>query len=527
MGPNGSICGTTPRILDAGNAGATYVWTFNGAAFGTTQSVSAANAGTYKVKVTNATGISVIDSIVLTAAPAFTISINNQQLCAGGNITVNPGTYSSYLWSTGATTSTIQISTFGTYSLNVTNASGCSASTSFQVIQGTSPIVNLGQNQTICKSNPILLNAGNTGATYLWSTGATTQSISVGAAGIYVVKVTSSSGCFAYDTVVINNFDAPQVNLGADKQECAGVNVLLDAGNPGATYLWSTSATTQSISVTTPGTFIVSVTNANGCIANDTIIITRYPAVNVNLGVDRSICSNDTITLDAGITGAIYNWTTGETTQKIKVNAVGTYGVAVTNTQGCIGLDEVVVIHKLTPNSDFTYVRNGITGVQFYANVGLGNTYSWNFGDPNSSSNISALSSPIHEFTSKGSFIVTLTVTNISSGCVTSTKKNIGDVWNAIASTKANPFSFEVFPNPIKKLSKIKYNVLKEDSDVSIEVYNLLGEKVYSFMNNVNQGVGAYELEIGDLLNTNNSSMLFIQLNIDGKIVTQKVILHN
>ena len=96
MGPNGSICGTTPRILDAGNAGATYAWTFNGTAFGTTQSISAANAGTYKVKVTNATGISVIDSIVLTAAPAFTISINNQQLCAGGTITVNPGTYSSY-----------------------------------------------------------------------------------------------------------------------------------------------------------------------------------------------------------------------------------------------------------------------------------------------------------------------------------------------------------------------------------------------------------------------------------------------
>jgi hypothetical protein len=46
-------------------------------------------------------------------------------------------------------------------------------------------------------------------------------------------------------------------------------------------------------------------------------------------------------------------------------------------------------------------------------------------------------------------------------------------------------------------------------------------------MNNVNQGVGAYELEMGDLLNTNNSSMLFIQLNIDGKVVTQKVILHN
>jgi PKD repeat protein len=527
LGPNGSICGTTPRILDAGNAGATFAWTFNGTAFGTTQTVSAANAGTYKVKVTNASGISVIDSIVLTAAPAFTISINNQQLCAGGNITVNPGTYSSYLWSTGATTSTLQISTFGTYSVNVTNASGCAATASFQVIQGTSPIVNLGQNQTICKSNPISLNAGNPGSTYLWSTGASTQSITVGAAGTYIVKVTSPSGCFAYDTVVISNFDAPLVNLGVDKQECAGIAVLLDAGNPGATYLWSTGATTQSISVTTPGIFIVSVTNTNGCISNDTIVITRYAVVNVNLGTDRSICSNDTITLDAGNPGAIYNWTTGETSQTIKVNAVGTYGVAVTNSQGCIGLDEIVVTHKLTPNSDFTYQRNGLTNVQFNANVGLGNTYAWNFGDPTSSSNVSALSNPIHEFTSKGSFIVTLTVTNISSGCVTSTKKDIGDVWSAIALTKSNPFNFEVYPNPISNSSMIKYNVLKENSDVSIEVYNLLGEKVYSIINNVTQGFGTYEFEIGELLNKNNAAMLFIQLNINGKAVTQKVILHN
>lgn len=526
LGPNGSICGTTPRILDAGNAGATYAWTYNGTAFGTTQTVSAANPGTYKVIVSNASGISVTDSIVLTAAPAFTVTIPNQQLCTGASITVNPGTYSSYLWSTGATTPTIQISTFGTYSVTVTNASGCTTTSSFQVIQGTPPIVNLGQNQTICKSNPITLNAGNPGATYLWSTGATTQSITVGSAGTYIVKVTTPSGCFAYDTVIINNLDAPVVNLGADKQECAGVPVLLDAGNPGATYLWSTGATTRSISVTTPGVFIVSVTNTNGCKTMDTIVITRYAPVNVNLGADRSICTNDTITLDAGIAGAIYNWTTGETTQKIKVNAAGTYGVAVTNSQGCIGLDEVVVTHKFTPNSDFTYVRNGNTTVQFFATPVLGNTYSWDFGDPTSGSNFSALASPIHEFTSKGSFIVTLTVTNISTGCVTTTKKDIKDIFESINSTQYNPFNFEVFPNPIKNLSKIKYNVLKDNSDVSIEVYNLLGEKVYTFMNNVNQRVGTYEFEIGDVLSTNNASMLFIQLNINGKVVTQKVLLN-
>ena len=73
----------------------------------------------------------------------------------------------------------------------------------------------------------------------------------------------------------------------------------------------------------------------------------------------------------------------------------------------------------------------------------------------------------------------------------------------------------------------IKYNVLKENSDVSIEVYNLLGEKVYSIINNVTQGFGTYEFEIGELLNNNNAAMLFIQLNINGKVVTQKVLLNN
>lgn len=527
LGPNGSICGTTPRTLDAGNAGATFAWTFNGTSFGTTQTVSASSAGTYKVKVTNASGISVIDSIVLTAAPAFTLSIADQQLCAGGNITVNPGTFTSYLWSTGATTSSIQISSLGNYSVTVTNTSGCIATASFQVVPGSSPIVNIGQDQIICKSNPVTLNAGNAGATYLWSNGATAQSITVGAAGTYIVKVTSASGCFAYDTVVITNLTAPEVNLGADKQECAGVLVLLDAGNPGSTYLWSTGATSQSISVTTPGTFIVNVTNTNGCLASDTIVISRLSPVNVNLGSDRNICANDTITLDAGISGATYNWTTGETTKTIRVSNAGTYGVAVTNSEGCIGIDEVVVTHKFTPNSDFTFEKNGSTNVQFHANVVIGNSYAWDFGDPSSASNFSALSSPIHEFTSQGSFIVTLTVTNISSGCVTTTKKDIVDVWSAVADTKVNPFSYEVFPNPITNSSKLKYNVLTENSDVSIDAYNILGEKVYSFINNVKQGVGTYEFEISNLLNTNNSTMLFIRLNINGKAVTQKVILNN
>src|SRR5690606_38431158 len=113
------ICGTTPRVLGAGNPGSTYVWRRDNVQVGTSQTYSATTAGLYKVTVTNQAGLSSSDSIYLSVGPAFTFSLPDRTLCPGGTITVDAGSHVGYLWSTGATTQSIQITQEGTYYVTV------------------------------------------------------------------------------------------------------------------------------------------------------------------------------------------------------------------------------------------------------------------------------------------------------------------------------------------------------------------------------------------------------------------------
>src|SRR5690606_12320055 len=133
----------------------------------------------------------------------------------------------------------------------------------------------------------------------------------------------------------------PTVNLGTDAAICAGSTITLDAGNPGATYNWSTGESTQTITVGTAGTYTVTVTS-DGCSASDakTITVTTLPTV--DLGADAAICAGNTITLDAGNPGAIYNWSTGESTQTSTVGTAGTYTVTVTK-DGCSASDDKTI----------------------------------------------------------------------------------------------------------------------------------------------------------------------------------------
>ncbi|MDE5420578.1 hypothetical protein L3049_21535, partial [Labilibaculum sp. DW002] len=158
------------------------------------------------------------------------------------------------------------------------------------------------------------------GSTYLWSTGETTQTITVSASGNYSVTVTDANGCSASDDVNATIHANPTVDLGADQETCAGGTITFDAGNIGSTYLWSTGETTQTISVSTSGNYSVTITDANGCSASDDVNATIHANPTVDLGADQETCAGGTITFDAGNIGSTYLWSTGETTQTISVS---------------------------------------------------------------------------------------------------------------------------------------------------------------------------------------------------------------
>ncbi len=141
------------------------------------------------------------------------------------------------------------------------------------------PEVNLGSDQILCGETQINLDAGNEGSHFLWSNGDTTQTITATGEGLqtFSVLVTNQNGCSSSDTVNINFAAVPQVELGVDTVLCGKSSYTLDAGNQGATYLWSNGETSQSITVDTTGfsygiqTLSVEVTSEFGCTNSDTV----------------------------------------------------------------------------------------------------------------------------------------------------------------------------------------------------------------------------------------------------------------
>jgi hypothetical protein len=218
--------------------------------------------------------------------------------------------------------------------------------------------VELGPNVSICTNEMATLTAGGDQfSQFAWSNGATTSSITVNTAGTYTVIATNDYGCKSSDSKTVMTKTTPDVNLGTDKNACEGQLVTLSSGYPGATTLWSTGATTPTISVTASGAYSVKVTLITGCSDTDTVQVTINPNPVVDLGQDSTICEGQTLTLDAGNAGATYYWSNGATTQTITVGTSDLYEVTVTNSFGCTASGDVAVSVVVCPGTDEPALR--------------------------------------------------------------------------------------------------------------------------------------------------------------------------
>ncbi|MCH8903669.1 MAG: gliding motility-associated C-terminal domain-containing protein [Bacteroidetes bacterium] len=167
--------------------------------------------------------------------------------------------------------------------------------------------------------------------------------------GTYTVTliITNSFTPLCSDTLTqsLIFYPNPSVDLGNDTTICFGASILLDAGNSGAKYTWSTAETTQIITVTNNNTYVVIVESNFGCKTEDSIIIFIEPLPDINLGEDTTICNGETILLDAGNIGASFIWSTGDTTPTIEASIPGIYHVKVAGKTGCASSDTINIIN--------------------------------------------------------------------------------------------------------------------------------------------------------------------------------------
>jgi gliding motility-associated-like protein len=343
LGPDVSLCGAASHVLDAGNPGAGHSWT-TGAS---TQQITVTSSGQYGVTVTNANGCSAAGQINVQFNPLPVNNLQNVTACASDPPTLDAGNAgSSYAWSTGATTQTIDAIAGGTYSVAITTPQGCNATFAAEVVIMPLVFVELGNDTSICAGGSMVLDTGNPGASHTWSNGASGQSITISQAGTYGVLV-SNGWCSASDEITLGILPLPTNHL-ADVTVCADQAVVLDAGNAGSDHLWNTGSTTQSIDVTESGSYSVLVTNGFGCSNTFSATVALIAPPVVDLGGDRVLCEGEVLSLDGGNPGSNHSWNTGASTQSIAVTQTGNYSVVVNNGY-CQREDAVLVLFNPVP----------------------------------------------------------------------------------------------------------------------------------------------------------------------------------
>lgn len=352
-----TVCANSCVLLTAtGTSSPQFLWSTGETT--PTNTVCPDETITYTVEVTNTFGCVDVDTVTIYTYPQPTISITNDTtICSTECVTLTASGGYQYLWSSGQTTNTIEVcpDVTTTYYVTVTNEFDCTAQDSVTVTVIDLPTIGLRADTSICLNNSIELVASG-GNTYLWSTGATSESIVVKPTDTttYVVSVFISEGCMNKDSVTINVLPIPSPVVSADTTVCPSTCVKIGASG-GSSYLWSTGATTDSIEVCpdVPTKYYVTVFNEQGCGALDSIQVNHLPLTNANAGIDQTICPGEEATLLA-TGGYSYIWSTGQETNSIKVSPEETtsYIVTVTTTNACPANDTVVVNVITPPNAN-------------------------------------------------------------------------------------------------------------------------------------------------------------------------------
>jgi gliding motility-associated-like protein len=295
-----------------------------------------------------------------------------------------------YLWSNGATTQDISGLAAGTYSVTITDLNGCQTTNSFTLV-GPNPMVTSVSATTYASGTNIscfgasdgfvdlVVNGGTPNYSYLWSNGATTQDLSNVPVGTYSVTITDANGCQTNETitltqpVVLASSLSPSVYAGGfNVSGCVPdgeINLTVTGGNPGYSFLWSNGFTSEDLTNLPAGTYTVTVTDINGCqtVSNitltqpgdltETISATTFPS-GTNISCFGASDGNIDLTPNGGTPGYTYLWSNGATTQDLNNVPAGTYGVIITDQNGCQVSSSITLIQPPVLNQSstaFTY----------------------------------------------------------------------------------------------------------------------------------------------------------------------------
>ncbi len=368
-----------------------------------TQSIIVSSSGNYFVTVSNGTcsATSAPKTIVVNPTPTTpTISTTGPTtFCAGGTVTLISSITAGNTWSNGGTSQFINVSTPGNYTVSVTDGTCTATSNPTTIIVNNAPptptISSNGPTSFCVGGSVTLISSSATGNT--WSNGSTNQFISVTSSGNYSVTVSNGlcSSTSSQTPVLVSSIPTtPTITNTGATTFCAGGSVTLTSSSSTGN-LWSTGATSQSIIVTTAGTYSVSVSNGSctsGTSVPKTVVVNPIPATpTVTANGPTTFCVGGSVTLSSSSTTG-NTWSNGSNTQSITVTNTGNYSVTVSNGT-CTATSTAVTVTRLnnpTINSQpASQSVNPNTTIQFtVGSSSAGISYQWQIDNGTGFTNI-------------------------------------------------------------------------------------------------------------------------------------------
>ena len=456
-GTDQTICDGQAATL-TGSGGGTYSWSSGGS--GSTENVSPTANTTYTLTVTNGFGCQDQDDVDVIVNPLPNAFAGNDiTVCNGGNATITATGGVTYMWDgglgAGATQNLTNITTPVTYTVTVTDANGCVDTDDIFIDVGIALQPDAGVDAAICLGDSYTLTASG-GVNYTWDQGlgaGSTHVINPTSTTQYIVDVDDGGGCSGQDTVVITVNPNPTADAGTDQTICEGDAVNL-SGSGGSTYSWDNglgAGQNHSVTPASTTTYIVTVTDGNGCMDTDDIVITVNPLPSILASADQTICFGESADISANGTGIVsYNWTSNFganlSGQNVTVSPAQTTTFTVTGTDanGCDALDSLVINVNDLPQIDTSSMQiqaadciNGggtISGITVIGNPAF--TYLWDDGLNNVGNTVSV-----------GNLIAgtyNLTVTDVN-GCINTIQVNVG--FSDISNVAANNDSSSTYPS--------------------------------------------------------------------------------
>ncbi|GEP97840.1 T9SS type A sorting domain-containing protein [Chitinophaga cymbidii] len=361
---NVSCFGGSNGAINLTPSGGTSPYTYDWGGGITTEDRTGLAAGAYSVIITDANGCTnTINATVTQPAAAVSgTTVVTNVACFGGtngaiNLTPSGGTASyTYDWGGDITTQDRTGLAAGAYSVTITDANGCTNTIHATVTQPAAAVSGItvvtdvscfGGNDGAIDLTP---SGGTAPYTYNWGGGITTQDRTGLTAGDYSVTITDNNGCQAIRNITVSAPASPlnavaddQVNVSCNGGSDGSATVAVSGGTPGYTYAWAPSGGTgATASGLATGSYTVTVTDANGCVATSTFNITEPPALGVTTSQTNLLCNGDnsgaaTVTPFGGTAPYTYAWApSGGTVATATGLAAGSYSVTVTDANSCM-----------------------------------------------------------------------------------------------------------------------------------------------------------------------------------------------